>query len=94
MSVSVNGTSSGRQTQQVIRLRIPQSFHQEPVISQLVSRFHVTVNITAALLGGNAQGDGWFALELRGSEAAVQGAIAYLNDLNLEVWDAAETDGW
>jgi NIL domain len=83
-----------RQTQQFIRVRIPKSFHQEPVISCLVSRYQLTVNIKAALLGGNANGDGWFALELQGSSGNIQLAIDHLKELDLEVWDEVETDGW
>jgi ABC-type methionine transport system ATPase subunit len=57
-------TENTRFTQRRVRLRIPKQFHQEPVISQLVSEYQVTVNIVAAVLGANANGDGWFDLEL------------------------------
>jgi ABC-type methionine transport system ATPase subunit len=87
-------TDDDRQTQQRIRLRIPKHYHQEPVISQLVSHYHLTVNITAALLGGNANGDGWFDLNLQGEAAQIASALTYLNDLNLELWKDDETDGW
>ena len=33
-------------TQKRIRVRIPRNYHQEPVISRLVSDFGLTVNIT------------------------------------------------
>jgi ABC-type methionine transport system ATPase subunit len=77
-----------------IRIRISKSYHQEPVISQLVSTFHLTVNITAAILGANANGDGWFDLELRGELAQIQAAIEYINDLGLEIWRETDPDGW
>jgi ABC-type methionine transport system ATPase subunit len=77
-----------------IRIRISKSYHQEPVISQLVSTYHLTVNITAAILGANANGDGWFDLELRGESAQIQAAIEYINDLGLEIWREADPDGW
>jgi ABC-type methionine transport system ATPase subunit len=83
-----------RLTQHFIRVRIPKDHHQDPVISRLVSQFHLIVNITAAVLGGNANGDGWFALELRGTQANIQSALTYLHELDLEVWDKVETDGW
>ncbi len=51
-----------------IRLRIPKDYHQEPVISRLVSDYGLIVNITAAILGANAVGDGWFDLELQGTD--------------------------
>lgn len=83
-----------RSTEQRIRLRIPKHYHQEPVISQLVSRYSLTVNIVAAILGANANGDGWFDLELKGSHAHIQDALVYLSELDLEVWQGEEADGW
>ena len=87
-------TEDNRLTQRRVRIRIPKQFHQEPVISQLVSAYHVTVNITAAILGANASGDGWFDLELRGTEDHVLNAFGYINDLGLEVWRETDQDGW
>ncbi len=69
-----------------IRLRIPEDLHGEPVISQLTSRCGVTVNIISATLGVNA-GSGWFHLSLKGNAAQIQTAIAYLNDLDIEIWE-------
>jgi len=83
-----------RLTQRAIRVRIPKDHHQDPIISRLVSHYSLTVNITAAILGGNAIGDGWFALELKGSQANIQNALTYLHELDLEIWDGTETDGW
>jgi ABC-type methionine transport system ATPase subunit len=77
-----------------IRLRIPKNYHQEPVISRLVSDYGLTVNITAAILGANAVGDGWFDLELKGTDSQIQSGLAYLQDLKLEVWDDTKTDAW
>jgi hypothetical protein len=45
-------TGDHRLTQRSIRLCIPKHYYQEPVISQLVSHYRLTVNITAALLEG------------------------------------------
>ena len=70
-----------------IRIRIPPKYHQEPIISRLVSQYGLTVNIAAALLGQNARGDGWFDLQLQGTSAQIRSALIYLNDLDLEVWD-------
>ncbi len=83
-----------RLTHQLIRIRIPQTYHQDPVISRLVSHYDLTVNIKAAILGNNAKGDGWFALELSGTHGQIQAALTYLNELNLELWQGDETDGW
>ncbi|MCC3469229.1 MAG: NIL domain-containing protein [Microcoleus sp. PH2017_06_SFM_O_A] len=47
-------TESGdsRLTQTRIRIRIPKQYHQEPVISNLISEHGLKVNFNAALLGG------------------------------------------
>lgn len=75
-----------------IKIRIPEDLHSEPVISQLISQYGVTVNIVSATLGVNA-GSGWFHLSLRGNQAQIQTAIVYLNDLDIEIWeDDSETN--
>jgi len=75
-----------------IKIRIPEDLHSEPVISQLISQYGVTVNIVSATLGVNA-GSGWFHLSLRGNQAQIQTAIIYLNDLDIEIWeDDSETN--
>lgn len=86
--------ASDTPTNKRIRLRIPKDYHQEPVISRLVSDYNLTVNITAAILGANAVGDGWFDLELKGTEAQIQSGLTYLHDLELEVWDETKTSDW
>ncbi len=85
-----------RPTQTRIRIRIPKTYQQEPVISRLVSHHGLTVNIAAALLGANARDDGWFDLELTGSSEQIRSALIYLDELDLEIWhdDHAQTDGW
>lgn len=85
-----------RPIQTRIRIKIPQNFHREPVISRLVSHHGVTVNIIAALLGVNAAGDGWFDLELEGTPEQTRSALLYLNELDLEVWyeTPEDQDGW
>lgn len=77
-----------------IRLRIPQEYHQEPVISRLVSNYGLTVNITAAMLGSNGIGDGWFDLDLQGSSEQIESALIYINDLDLEIWHDINTGDW
>ncbi|MBD2100695.1 NIL domain-containing protein [Leptolyngbya sp. FACHB-261] len=84
-----------RLTQTRIRIRIPRN-HQEPVISHLVSRYGLTINISAALLGASVHEDGWFDLELRGAAKAIRSALIYLSDLDVEIWHGSnpEQDGW
>ena len=74
-----------------IRIRVPKQYQQEPIISNLITQHGLTVNIAAALLGANGREDGWFDLDLQGSQAEIKGALLYLNDLDLEIWH--ETDG-
>jgi hypothetical protein len=87
-------TNDNTLTHKRIRLRIPKEYHQEPVISRLVSDYGLTVNISAAILGSNAVGDGWFDLDLQGTSSQIDNALIYLNDLDLEIWDESETDIW
>jgi hypothetical protein len=77
-----------------IRLRIPKDYHQEPVISRLVSEYDLTVNIKAAILGRDAVGDGWFDLDLQGTEAQIENGLTYLQGLGLEVWDEKKIGNW
>ncbi len=95
-TVDQSTESDHRVTQTRIRLRIPKTYHQEPVISRLVSHYGVIVNITAAILGANARDDGWFDLELRGRVPQINSALTYLDELDLEVWNSpdSEDDGW
>lgn len=82
----ISSVNDNRHIQYRIRVQIPKTYHQEPIISDLITHYGVTVNITAALLSANAKEDGWFDLELRGTIGQVQSALAYLNDLNLKTW--------
>lgn len=81
-------------THERIRLRIPKDFHQEPVISRLVSDHGLTVNINAAMLGTDAIGDGWFDLDLQGTTAQIHSGLTYLNKLGLEIWQDFNTGTW
>lgn len=81
-------------TEKRIRVRIPKDYHQEPVISRLVSDYGLIVNITAALLAANAVGDGWFDLKLQGTETQIQNGLTYLHNLELEIWDENKTSDW
>ncbi|MEG4990022.1 NIL domain-containing protein [Microcoleus sp. BR0-C5] len=75
-----------RPTQTRIRIRIPKEYHQEPVISNLISEYGLTVNFNAALLGVKTLDDGWFDLELNGTSKQIETALIYLNDLDVEIW--------
>lgn len=93
-TVNLAMVSDDQQNAKRIRLRIPKDYHQEPVISRLVSDYGLTVNITAAILGANGIGDGWFDLDLQGTSAQIQSALTYINDLDLEIWHDIDTESW
>ncbi|WP_017715230.1 NIL domain-containing protein [Kamptonema formosum] len=75
-----------RPTQIRIRIQIPQKYHEEPVISRLISEFGLSVNVNGALLAGNAPSDGWFDLELRGANSQIQRALVYLDEIGVGIW--------
>ncbi|HAG80923.1 MAG TPA: ABC transporter [Cyanobacteria bacterium UBA12227] len=79
-----------RITKTCVRVRIPKRYQQEPVLSNLISQQGLKVNIKTAILGtvwgGNAQGDGWFDLQLQGTVKQIDSALIYLSDLDIEVW--------
>ena len=87
-------SSENTLTNKRIRVRITQDHHQEPVISRLVSEYGLTVNIKAAILGHNAIGDGWFDLDLQGTEAQIANGLTYLQELKLQVWDENSSSDW
>lgn len=69
-----------------IRTRIPKEYHRQPIISRLISRYGLTVNIAAALLGSYSRNYGWSDLELLGSSQKVEAGLAYMQALNVEVF--------
>lgn len=87
-------TVENRHTHKRIRLRIPKNYHQEPVISHLISDYGLTVNISAAILAADAVSDGWFDLDLQGTTVQIEDALTYVNDLDLEIWEGIDVDGW
>lgn len=81
--------------QKRVRMRIPQNYHQEPIISSLVEKYGLKVNILAAILGANGEGDGWFDLALIGISEKVNAAIIYLSELDIEIWlEGVNNDIW
>ncbi|MEG4207454.1 NIL domain-containing protein [Microcoleus sp. Pol7_A1] len=79
-------SGDSRPTQTRIRIRVPKEYHQEPVISHLISEYGLTVNFNAAFLGVKTLEDGWFDLELNGTSKQIESALIYLNDLDVEIW--------
>lgn len=67
------------------RISVPQKYHRQPVISRLVSRYGLTVNITAASLVSDSDSDGWFDLELSGNPQHLTNSLSYLQGLGVNL---------
>jgi ABC-type methionine transport system ATPase subunit len=87
---------NNRKTQMRLRIRIPKTNYQEPVISNLISQYHLDINILAAFLGVEARDDGWFDLQLNGEAEQINSALIYLSDLDVEIWRESDLyrDSW
>jgi L-aspartate semialdehyde sulfurtransferase ferredoxin len=86
-------SKNGSMTQLRVRLYIPQFYRQEPIISQVISRFNLTVNVTRAELKKNTNLPGCFDLELRGSMSQICDGLNYLESLDIKIVGKPNTDG-
>lgn len=68
-----------------LHIRVPQYYNRQPVLSRLISRYDLTVNITAAFLEAHTKDDGWFNLELQGIAQHVEAGLNYLQQLNVDI---------
>ncbi|KOP23687.1 NIL domain-containing protein [Hapalosiphon sp. MRB220] len=68
-----------------IRIRVPQHYHRQPVISRLISRYNLTVNIKAASLTVDIDSCGWFDLELQGNPEEVINSLSYLQQIGVDL---------
>lgn len=66
------------------RIRIPQHYQYQPLISRLVSRYGVTVNIMAAMLTPT-ENYGWFDLQLQGNSERICDGLLYLQNLGVDI---------
>ncbi|MBU6229412.1 MAG: ABC transporter [Cyanobacteria bacterium REEB459] len=81
-------------TQLQVRLRIPKTCHGEPVISNLISRYGLQINIMAALLGSAGEEDGWFDLAMAGEAALLRQALIDLADLEADIWIGSQQEDY
>jgi ABC-type methionine transport system ATPase subunit len=65
-----------------LRLTFPEELVREPVVAQLVRRFDVEPNIRRASVEAH---QGWIICELTGAPAAVEGAVAWLEEIGVSV---------
>ncbi|XGB40946.1 MAG: NIL domain-containing protein [Nodosilinea sp. LVE1205-7] len=82
------------QTQIQVRLRIPKTYHGEPIISNLTSRYGLQVNIVAALLGADGGEDGWFDLVIDGEASLIRQALIDLVQLEADIWVGSEQEDY
>ncbi len=69
-----------------IQFKIPQTYHQEPIIYNLILDYKLRVNLISAILGKDGLGGGCFDLELQGYRQQIESALNYLSQLNVEIW--------
>lgn len=65
-----------------VRLTFPLDLVRQPVVGELVRRFDVLPNIRRADVTDDL---GWIVCELDGTEAAVAGALAWLDEIGVTV---------
>jgi ABC-type methionine transport system ATPase subunit len=97
MTFSVDShRQSTHRIRQRIQIQIPPRYAQEPIISALITRYELEVNILSALLATNSRESGWFDLELHGLPARINEALIYLSQLHVEILtdDAATQRSW
>lgn len=75
-----------------IQFQIPQKYHREPIICNLILNYDLQVNLRSAILGKDGLGGGCFDLELQGNRQKIDGAIDYLSQLNVEIWQRTDGD--
>ena len=73
--------------QKIIRIQVPQSLHQLPIISTLITEYKLIVNIRGAILDQKAIGGGWFDLLLDGEDLNLKQSVLYLKDIGVEIWN-------
>ena len=73
--------------QKTIRIQVPQSLHQVPIISTLITEYKLIVNIRGAILDQKAIGGGWFDLLLDGEDLNLERSVLYLRDIGVEIWN-------
>ncbi|MGD0440097.1 MAG: NIL domain-containing protein [Acidimicrobiales bacterium] len=65
-----------------VRLTFPEELVREPVVAQLVRRFDVEPNIRRASVEAH---QGWVICELVGTASAIEGAVAWLEEIGVSV---------
>jgi ABC-type methionine transport system ATPase subunit len=67
---------------QSVRLVLPPSLHDEPVINKLLRRYSFTVNI----LGANVTAEeGWMDIQITGKAAEIDSSFSWLREQGIEI---------
>ena len=74
-------------------MSIPYCYAQTPILSRLVSQYHLGVNILAAKLEHDRHEPGIFDIELQGTTQKISQGLDYLKALNLQILSKANIDG-
>jgi hypothetical protein len=77
-------------------LGIPKLYQTEPVISQLISSYGITVKIVRESLEPNTDAPRWFDVELMATPQQLQEGLAFLQSLTIQIIGKANPgyDGW
>ncbi|MBW4563464.1 MAG: NIL domain-containing protein [Mojavia pulchra JT2-VF2] len=71
------------------RISIPQRYQTQPIISRLMSRYGLKINITAASFVSGSDSDGCFDLELLGNPEQLTNSLSYLQGLGVDLVQVA-----
>lgn len=92
MSVSVLESLKLREID--LRIRIPPSLLDSPVLSSLIRDFDLRLNIESAQLSQEACVSGWFHLHLSGQSEQIRSALGWLQEKRVEVWLKESHSNW
>ncbi|MBW4444726.1 MAG: NIL domain-containing protein [Plectolyngbya sp. WJT66-NPBG17] len=68
-----------------LRLEIPASYQQEPILSRLISDFDLVVNITGARLSKDITIYSYYDLEIQGAPQKINCGLIYLKSLDIRI---------
>ncbi len=67
--------TSSEQRLSSIYISIPEKLHQVPVLTNLISNYHLIVNFKAAMLDRKGTVGGWFNLTLEGERQDIENGL-------------------
>jgi ABC-type methionine transport system ATPase subunit len=76
-----------------LQLSIPSCYSKTPVLSRLISKYKLVVNILIAKLEINQNNPGLFEIELQGTPQQISEGLGYLETLKLRISSKPNPDG-